>query len=106
MTIGSLLATADLTVAKVSAANGSGSVKRGLLVPNPWKFRRNELRRLELGLRVSALVLCLVSFSLMAADTVPGWAGDSFIRYQEYRFVSTLTSEMKILIYVVVVNTS
>lgn len=85
------MATADLTVAK-AAATGGGSVKRGLLAPNPWKFRRDELRRLELGLRVSALVLCLVSFSLMAADTVPGWAGDSFIRYQEYRFVSTLTA--------------
>ncbi|KAJ4749460.1 CASP-like protein [Rhynchospora pubera] len=86
VTIGSLLATTELTVAK-AAANGGGSVKSGLLAPNPWKFKRDELRRLELGLRVSALVLCVISFSLVAADTVPGWAGDSFIRYQEYRYL-------------------
>lgn len=88
MTIGSLLATTtDLTVVKAEA--GGGSVKRRLLAPNPWRFRKDELRRLELGLRVSTLVLCLISLSLLATDTVPGWAGDSFIRYQEYRLLST-----------------
>jgi hypothetical protein len=86
VTIGSLLATTDLTVAK-TAASGRGSVKRGMLTSNPWKFRKDELRNLKLGLRVSALVLCVVSLSLLAADTIPGWAGDSFIRYQEYRLV-------------------
>jgi hypothetical protein len=87
VTIGSLLATTDLMVAK-TAVTGGGSVKRGLLAPNPWKVRKNELRKLELGLRVAALVLCVVSLSLLAADTIPGWAGDSFIRYQEYRLLS------------------
>jgi hypothetical protein len=39
----------------------------------------------ELGFRVSEIVLCLISFSVMAADKTKGWSGDSFDRYKEYR---------------------
>ncbi|KAE9602622.1 hypothetical protein Lalb_Chr12g0201551 [Lupinus albus] len=39
-----------------------------------------------LGFRLSEVVLCLVSFSVMAADKTQGWSGDSFDRYKEYRY--------------------
>ncbi|TVT96964.1 hypothetical protein EJB05_57818 [Eragrostis curvula] len=69
---------------------GGGSVgsKRWLLGGGvPDKVRRRELRRAELGFRVSAAVFCLISLAVMAADTTPGWSGDSFRRYNEYRYV-------------------
>ncbi|KAL5813900.1 hypothetical protein ACOSQ4_024541 [Xanthoceras sorbifolium] len=40
----------------------------------------------NLGFRLSEVVLCLISFSVMAADKTQGWAGDSFDRYREYRY--------------------
>jgi hypothetical protein len=62
----------------------------------PEKVRLAELRRAELGFRVSAAVFCLISLSVMAADTTPGWSGDSFRRYNEYRSVSgVLDSRMQ-----------
>ncbi|KAL8042029.1 hypothetical protein ABFX02_09G023400 [Erythranthe guttata] len=36
--------------------------------------------------RVFELILCLISFSVMAADKTKGWSGDSFDRYMEYRY--------------------
>ncbi|XP_028781723.1 CASP-like protein 4A3 [Neltuma alba] len=44
------------------------------------------VRTTELGLRMSEVVLCLVSASIMATDRSQGWAGDSFYRYKEYRY--------------------
>ncbi|CAL9132481.1 unnamed protein product [Musa textilis] len=52
------------------ADNGLGAV--------PWSLRRRAVMRAALGLRVSAALLCLVSFSVMVADNTEGWAGDSF----------------------------
>ncbi|KAK7291635.1 hypothetical protein RIF29_06941 [Crotalaria pallida] len=43
-------------------------------------------QKVALGFRVSELVLCLISFSVMAADKTQGWSGDSFDRYKEYRY--------------------
>ena len=40
-----------------------------------------------LGFRLSEIVLCLISFSVMAADKTQGWSGDSYDRYKEYRFI-------------------
>lgn len=40
----------------------------------------------EFAIRVLEVVLCLISFSVMAADKTSGWAGDSFDRYQEFRY--------------------
>ncbi|XP_050225709.1 CASP-like protein 4A3 [Mercurialis annua] len=40
----------------------------------------------ELGFRISEIVLCLISFSVMAADKTQGWSGDSYDRYREYRY--------------------
>lgn len=51
---------------------------------------RSEVRRAVLLLRVLAAVLCLVSFSVMAADRTKGWDGDSYQRYEEYRYVRLL----------------
>nr|CAD1823883.1 unnamed protein product [Ananas comosus var. bracteatus] len=52
----------------------------------PGSVRKAEVRRAAVGLRVSAAVLCLISFSTMASDKTQGWAGDSFDRYEEYRY--------------------
>ncbi|VAH62278.1 unnamed protein product [Triticum turgidum subsp. durum] len=62
---------------------GVGS-KRWLLRGVPDRVRLTELKRAELGFRVSAAVFCLISVSVMSSGTTPGWAGDSFRRYNEY----------------------
>ncbi|TKW15802.1 hypothetical protein SEVIR_5G262300v4 [Setaria viridis] len=83
---GSLAAAAAVT--GVGGGGGSVGSKRWLLAAGvPEKVRRAELRRAELGFRVSAAVFCLVALSVMAADTTTGWSGDSFRRYNEYRYV-------------------
>ncbi|KAK9117132.1 hypothetical protein Sjap_016079 [Stephania japonica] len=52
-----------------------------------WRQRREAMvKRAALGFRVCEIVLCLISFSTMAADKTRGWAGDSFDRYKEYKF--------------------
>uniref|UniRef100_A0A2P2IVJ1 CASP-like protein n=1 Tax=Rhizophora mucronata TaxID=61149 RepID=A0A2P2IVJ1_RHIMU len=49
--------------------------------------KREEMLKIgELGLRIGEVVLCLISFSVMAADKTQGWSGDSFDRYKEYRY--------------------
>jgi hypothetical protein len=81
--------------AGTTGGGGGGAVgsKRWLLGGGvPEKVRRAELRRAELGFRVSAAVFCLISLSVMAADTTPGWSGDSFRRYTEYRLLSGVQS--------------
>ena len=41
-----------------------------------------------LGFQLIEVVLCLISFSIMAADKTQGWSGDSFDHYKEFRFSS------------------
>ncbi|XP_020105254.1 CASP-like protein 4A2 [Ananas comosus] len=68
---------------------GGGSERegeRGGFGGVPGSVRKAEVRRAAVGLRVSAAVLCLISFSTMASDKTQGWAGDSFDRYEEYRY--------------------
>ena len=48
--------------------------------------REMMAKKVALGFRLSEVVLCLISFSVMAADKTRGWSGDSFDRYKEYRF--------------------
>ncbi|GMH01288.1 hypothetical protein Nepgr_003127 [Nepenthes gracilis] len=48
--------------------------------------REDMVKKVALGLRLSEVALCLISFSIMAADKTQGWSGDSFDRYKEYRF--------------------
>lgn len=45
------------------------------------------VNKAALGFRVSEVILCLISFSVMAADKTQGWSGDSFDRYREYRYL-------------------
>ncbi|KAK6924864.1 Casparian strip membrane protein domain, partial [Dillenia turbinata] len=52
-----------------------------------WRSAREKLlKKVELGFRVLEAVLCLISFSVLAADKTQGWSGDSFDRYKEYRY--------------------
>uniref|UniRef100_A0A5B7C0X9 CASP-like protein n=1 Tax=Davidia involucrata TaxID=16924 RepID=A0A5B7C0X9_DAVIN len=48
-------------------------------------------KRAALGFRVCEVILCLISFSVMAADKTEGWSGDSFDRYKEYRYCLAVT---------------
>ncbi|KAL5221546.1 hypothetical protein ABZP36_026259 [Zizania latifolia] len=75
----------DKVASPVTTASVGGGGGRGV-GSKRWLLRRAELRRAELGFRVAAAVFCLVSLSVMAADTTPGWSGDSFRRYNEYRY--------------------
>ncbi|KAM2978309.1 hypothetical protein FF2_015146 [Malus domestica] len=64
-----------------------GGRSRGLTNSILRRSKRGEMvKTAALGFRVSELVLCLVSFSVMAADKTQGWSGDSFDRYKEYRY--------------------
>lgn len=67
-------------------AEAMGGGKGKIMRVESGVVRRSMLRRAEIGLRVSEVALCLVSFSLMVADKTSGWAGDYFDRYQEYRY--------------------
>ncbi|XP_014497059.1 CASP-like protein 4A1 [Vigna radiata var. radiata] len=42
--------------------------------------------KLLFGLRITAFVFCLASFSVLAADKKRGWALDSFFLYKEFRY--------------------
>jgi len=82
----SLAAVAAVT----GVAGGGGGVgsKRWLIGGGiPEQVRHAELRRAELGFRVSAAVFYLVALSVMATDTTTGWSSDSFCRYNEYRLI-------------------
>ncbi|RWW59107.1 hypothetical protein BHE74_00033969 [Ensete ventricosum] len=51
--------------------------------------RREEAVRLAaVGARLAATALCLVSFSVLAADRDKGWALDSYNRYKQFRYRS------------------
>ncbi|KAL1203923.1 CASP-like protein 4A2 [Cardamine amara subsp. amara] len=51
------------------------------------RARRDELVSVTaLGFRVTEVILCVISFSIMAADKTQGWSGDSYDRYKEYRY--------------------
>lgn len=49
-----------------------------------------KLRVVNIGFRLIEVVLCLISFSVMAADKTQGWSGDSYDRYKEYRLLQLL----------------
>nr|XP_004300897.2 PREDICTED: CASP-like protein 4A3 [Fragaria vesca subsp. vesca] len=65
--------------------DGAG-VGRSRAARRPPRRREDVVKTAALGFRVSEVVLCLVSFSVMAADKTQGWSGDSFDRYKEYRY--------------------
>ncbi|CAN8264602.1 unnamed protein product [Cochlearia groenlandica] len=76
----------ETTTRKVGppAANGGESATTAM---NVNRTRRDKFVSMAaLGFRVSEVILCLISFSIMAADKTQGWSGDSYDRYKEYRY--------------------
>lgn len=80
---------------KVGPAAGGGTGVEGgggrpRFAPSTGRRTKKEevMKSAALGFRVSEFVLCLISFSVMAADKTQGWSGDSFDRYKEYRSLS------------------
>ncbi|KAJ4712321.1 CASP-like protein [Melia azedarach] len=66
---------------------GEGGERSGAVASILKRSRTGEMMKLaNLGFRLSEVVLCLISFSVMAADKTQGWSGDSFDRYREYRY--------------------
>ncbi|KAL0906789.1 hypothetical protein M5K25_025310 [Dendrobium thyrsiflorum] len=70
--------------ATMSAKVGRGGMN-GMRVESGF-LRWPAMKKAELGLRILEVVLSMISFSVMAADKTTGWAGDSFDRYQEFRY--------------------
>lgn len=67
---------------------GEGGERSGAVASILKRSRTGEMMKLaNLGFRLSEVVLCLISFSVMAADKTQGWSGDSFDRYREYRLL-------------------
>lgn len=54
--------------------------------------KESKLNKALLGLRIAASVLCLASFSVLAADREKGWALDSFYVYKEFRYIANQIS--------------
>ncbi|KAG0462990.1 hypothetical protein HPP92_021466 [Vanilla planifolia] len=77
-----------------AAVRGSPEVKEESKAENSqvvrWILRRRwrveAVKRAAVAARIAAAALCLVSFSVMAADKQRGWASDHFDRYKEYRY--------------------
>ncbi|KAK6920717.1 Casparian strip membrane protein domain [Dillenia turbinata] len=74
-------------VTKVEQGRGVRDGEGGAVNSILWRSSREKLlKKVELGFRVLEAVLCLISFSVLAADKTQGWSGDSFDRYKEYRY--------------------
>ncbi|KAK7395682.1 hypothetical protein VNO78_16247 [Psophocarpus tetragonolobus] len=75
-------------VKDVEQATGSAGKRR--LRPDVTGLVRSKKiatwSKVLLGLRVTAFVFCLASFSVLAADKKQGWALDSFYFYKEFRY--------------------
>ncbi|KAK3035306.1 hypothetical protein RJ639_034014 [Escallonia herrerae] len=79
---------------KVGPGNGIGGERRSRAsVAGILRRSTGEVTvdRAALGFRICEVVLCLISFSVMAADKTQGWSGDSFDRYKEYRYCLAVT---------------
>uniref|UniRef100_A0A804L067 CASP-like protein n=1 Tax=Musa acuminata subsp. malaccensis TaxID=214687 RepID=A0A804L067_MUSAM len=84
----------DLSVVMAMAESWSGQrepepagsrVVSGIL----HRDRREEaVRRTAVVARLAAAALCLVAFSVLAADRDKGWALDSYNRYKQFRYGS------------------
>ncbi|CAI0549625.1 unnamed protein product [Linum tenue] len=72
------------SVRKVGPEGGRSGAAVGSILRRSGK--EDMVRLAELCFRIGELVLCLISFSVMAADKTQGWSGDSFDRYKEYRY--------------------
>ncbi|XP_012486338.1 CASP-like protein 4A3 [Gossypium raimondii] len=74
------------TKTKVSGGGGRGGGARAVAAVLRRSKVKETVKMAALGFRLSEIVLCLISFSVMAADKTSGWSGDSFDRYKEYRY--------------------
>ncbi|MBA0800910.1 hypothetical protein Gohar_011316 [Gossypium harknessii] len=74
------------TKTKVSDGGGRGGGARAVAAVLRRSKVKETVKMAALGFRLSEIVLCLISFSVMAADKTSGWSGDSFDRYKEYRY--------------------
>ncbi|KAG2714515.1 hypothetical protein I3843_03G034400 [Carya illinoinensis] len=76
-----------ITISPDGANGGGGNLR---LRPNLSILRRtrwdNMVKKALLSSRIFGFVLCLISFSVMAADKDQGWAIESFYRYKELRY--------------------
>ncbi|XP_030444899.2 CASP-like protein 4A3 [Syzygium oleosum] len=83
-------AAPEQPAAAAAKGGGRGGREEGRSAAVSTILRRSRSRemvqRAGLGFRMSEMILCLISFSVMAADKTQGWSGDSFDRYKEYRF--------------------
>jgi len=82
-----LSAPPELVLNKVARERVADGVVRKVGTASVARRSRKEekMRTGELGFRVSEIIMCLISFAVMAADKTQGWSGDSFYRYIEYR---------------------
>ncbi|KAG6481078.1 CASP-like protein 4A2 [Zingiber officinale] len=79
--------TLGSTVAKsVAGVDGRAAERRFIAAPQSVRQRPWSVRA-AIGLRVVALLLCMIAFSVMASDKTEGWAGDSYDRYEEFRYL-------------------
>ncbi|KAJ1439054.1 Casparian strip membrane protein domain [Sesbania bispinosa] len=77
----------NLAPATYGGSREDGGGGRGRQRPVAAGTKREVMtKKVALGFRLSEVVLCLISFSVMAADKTQGWSGDSFDRYKEYRY--------------------
>lgn len=76
-----------------AAARAPAEAKQAAEVENSkvvsWILRRRwraeAVRKADVASRLVASALCLISFSVMAADKNRGWTTDAFNFYKEYR---------------------
>ncbi|KAK8709056.1 hypothetical protein V6N13_060087 [Hibiscus sabdariffa] len=71
---------------EVNSGAGGGRGSRAVAAVLRRSKVKETVKMAALGFRLSEIVLCLISFSVMAADKTSGWSGDSFYRYKEYRY--------------------
>ncbi|XVE54950.1 hypothetical protein DITRI_Ditri03aG0122500 [Diplodiscus trichospermus] len=74
------------TRTKVSGGGRGGGRESAVAAVLSRSKMRETVLMAALGFRLSEIVLCLISFSVMAADKTQGWSGDSYDRYKEYRY--------------------
>ncbi|KAE8723980.1 CASP-like protein 4A3 [Hibiscus syriacus] len=79
------------TKTKLNGEAGEGRGARAVATVLRRSKVKETLKMAALGFRLSEIVLCLISFSVMAADKTSGWSGDSFDRYKEYRYCLSVT---------------
>ncbi|CAD5186389.1 unnamed protein product [Musa acuminata subsp. malaccensis] len=88
-----------MAMAEASPAPPNSAPSSGQREPEPagsrvvsgilHRDRREEaVRRTAVVARLAAAALCLVAFSVLAADRDKGWALDSYNRYKQFRYGS------------------